>query len=378
MTGIYHNVRQFFNGTSTLDARIKYMLLSVGIAVIHLIFTIAFGVNHIMPLFYYNAVVTFFYLYHSFVSIRKGRFMLVFITSVTEIIFCSTYTSLMLGWNWGFHMYTMALVPAAFYLTYTLQELDGKIVIPTIASTVASLSFILTRVVCGRVEPFYTGTGYADNLQICFYYFNIIISFFMSVLFSTMFAMEIRYMQTQLEQENRSLGEAANVDPLTHLLNRRSMNAQLKAMLDESGNSPQDFCIMLADIDDFKKVNDTYGHDCGDEVLISIANVIAHDVREEDAVCRWGGEEILIMLKADLAIAKKVAERICKDVRGVAVKHGEDYIGVTITIGIADYKKKQTIRSMIEEADRNMYYGKQHGKNQVVTSHDRVDDEMLF
>lgn len=375
MNRIYHDIRQMFKGTGTVDAQTKYMMISIGIALIHLVFTIGFLDGQIMSLFWYNLAVTLFYLYHSFVSIRRERYVFVYISSVVEILFHASFASLMLGWDWGFAMYTMAIIPATFYLTYTLPQFNGKLYVPTWSSTIVSSCFILVRAACGRMDPLYQGV-YSDNMKICFYYFNIIIALVMLVLFSSLFALEISYMQKQLEQENYRLGEVANFDPLTHLLNRRSMNTQLKTVHEEALQHEQMFCVMLVDIDDFKKVNDSYGHDCGDEVLVSIANVILGDVREEDAVCRWGGEEILVLLRADLDIARKVAERICKDVRDTVIQHNNIEVGVTVTIGVADYKKNQTVRFMIEEADRNMYYGKHHGKNQVVTSYERLEDSI--
>ena len=86
----------------------------------------------------------------------------------------------------------------------------------------------------------------------------------------------------------------------------------------------------------------------------------------------WNGE--ISNLEEKKEIARKVAERICQDVRVTVVPHKDIDVKITLTIGIAEYKKKQTVRAMIEEADRNMYYGKQHGKNQVVTSYDRLED----
>lgn len=373
MNRVYHSIRQIFRGTRTVDIQIKYMALCVGIALIHCVFTIEFLHGGIMPLFWYNLAVVVFYLYHSFVSARRERYLFMYISSVAEILFHVILASLMLGWDWGFAMYSLAIIPATFYLTYTLPQLKEKLYIPICSSVLVSTCFIIVRAATGRIDPLYNGS-YSEKMQICFYYFNIIIAIVMLVLFSSLFALEISYMQKQLELENRRLGEIANFDPLTHLMNRRSMNAQLRSAHDIAMSIGSVFCVMLVDIDDFKKVNDTYGHDCGDEVLVSIANTISGDVREEDAVCRWGGEEILILLKADLDIARQVAERICKDVRETIVQHNDIEVSVTLTIGVADYKKKQTIRSMIEEADRNLYYGKHNGKNQVVTSHDRLEE----
>lgn len=372
MTNAFHVVRQVLNGNLAMDNRIKYRGISIAISVIHMFYAITFGKYSVEPLFYYNIGATIFYLYHVVVTISKERYVLFYISSFVEIIFHAAMAVILLGWDWGFMTYTIALIPVAYYLTYTMPQFKDRISIPVISSVSVVVSYVLVRAFCGRVEPFYPTQHLPNNMQISFYYFNTIITFALMVVFCTLFATEIRYMQRQLELENRRLGELANFDPLTHLMNRRSMNVQLQSAHDVALSVGQMFCVMLVDIDDFKKVNDTYGHDCGDEVLVSIANTISGDVREDDAVCRWGGEEILILIKADLDIARQVAERICKDVRETVVEHNDVKVSVTLTIGVADYKKNQTIRSMIEEADRNLYYGKHNGKNQVVTSHERL------
>lgn len=373
MNQIYHKMRQFFSGKRMVNMQTKVKLLHVGIITIHLLYTIVFGVERIMPLFYYNVAVTLLYLYNSIVSIQRERYWFIYVTSVIEVLTHAMFATLLLGWNWGFAMYCMALIPAIFYFSYILKLLKDRLYIPIVSSAFVGSFFIILRAIVGKINPLYPRTDLAD-LQIVIYYFNIMMSFGLLVFFSSLFAMEINYMQQKLEQENVRLGKIANYDPLTQMMNRRSMNIQLKAAHDAVEINGKLFCVMLIDLDDFKKVNDTYGHDCGDEVLISVANVIMRDVREEDFVCRWGGEEILVLLKADLEIARKVAERICQDVRVTVVPHKDIDVKITLTIGIAEYKKKQTVRAMIEEADRNMYYGKQHGKNQVVTSYDRLED----
>lgn len=174
-------------------------------------------------------------------------------------------------------------------------------------------------------------------------------------------------MRKSLERENRNLGEIANYDPLTNLLNRRSMNAQMKQAVEAANEDSQPFCLIMGDIDNFKKVNDIYGHACGDTVLISVAKVISQNVRNGDAVCRWGGEEILILVKENEEIACQVAERICKDISHTVVKHDQIELSVTMTLGVAPYREGETIRSIIDEADKHLYYGKNHGKNQVVS-----------
>ena len=365
MTRLYHSVRQVLNGMRAINNQIKYMTISFGVALIHFIFTIAFGVYHIMPLFLYNIAITVFYFYHSFVTLKKKQYIRIYISSLIEILFHSTLASVLLGWDWGFMIYTIALVPVAFYLMYTLPYFEGSILWPVLSSVIVIVCYFIVRIFCGRVPPMYHG-NYPDNMQISFYYFNTMVTFIMLFTFSILFALEIRFMQRKLEQENHKLGEMARFDPLTHLLNRRSMNTYLRQMAEKNEKDNTPFCVIMADIDDFKVINDTYGHDCGDEVLIAVADVISKSVRAGDYICRWGGEEILILVGAELRIASQVAERICKEVASHITYYNDKEIQVTITMGISGYQKGSSIRSMIEKADQNLYQGKNNGKNQVV------------
>ncbi len=372
MTGFFHKIRQYFNGTGVLNIKTKYTMICLGLGVIHVVFMCVFAATRISPLFWYNVFATVFYLFVSFVLIPMKKNFLGILLVYIEILGCASYSSLMLGWNWGFGMYTLSMVPATYYLAYTLPDIRRKIAVPTAMSGGIGVCYILTRVVCGRIDPLYKGEINPANTQISLYYFNIIIAFLVLLIFSTMFAMEILYMQKQLEVENIFLGEIANIDSLTHLLNRRSMNAQLKQAYESAMAKEEPFCIIMLDIDDFKHVNDTYGHDCGDEVLISLAQVVSQTVRNEDAVCRWGGEEILVMIHGNLEEAQNMAEHICRNVREHEVTYKERTVKVTLTVGISGYRKGLTLRDMIVEADENMYYGKQHGKNQVVAPKEEI------
>ena len=220
-------------------------------------------------------------------------------------------------------------------------------------------------VISDNMPPIIENTGF-QGAERYFYYFNTMIMFGMLFLFSILFALEIRYMQKRMEQENLELEELAMFDPLTHLMNRRSMNNALHQAVSEAAAERKPFCLIMADIDDFKKINDTYGHDCGDEVLIIISNIISNNVRENDRVCRWGGEEILILLQADVDIAKRVAERVREEIADRKKWYRDADIRVTITLGIAEFQDGLNIRSLIDLADRNLYIGKNNGKNQVV------------
>jgi len=162
------------------------------------------------------------------------------------------------------------------------------------------------------------------------------------------------------------LEKYANYDTLTHLLNRKSMDGYLREA-SRQAQKGHPFCIIMADIDDFKNVNDTYGHDFGDEVLKYVAHTILTGVKKTDYVFRWGGEEICILLKANIEQAEAAAERIRKDIARDSVNYkNEAQVFVTVTMGVCEYVNGMTLKDMMEDADAKLYWGKRNGKNQVV------------
>ncbi len=155
------------------------------------------------------------------------------------------------------------------------------------------------------------------------------------------------------------LEKYVNYDTLTHLLNRRSMDNYLQAACKQAKTGLTIFCLLMMDIDDFKKVNDTYGHDCGDEVLKYVAHTISTGVKKNDNVFRWGGEEILVLLNTDFEKAVAAAERIRADIAHDAVNYrGTTKVSVTVTIGVSPYTAGATIQQMMDDADKKLYYGK--------------------
>ena len=163
----------------------------------------------------------------------------------------------------------------------------------------------------------------------------------------------------ELQQEFKT---EAVLDPLTGLKNRRGA-AETKQAWMESSDS---WMIAMLDIDDFKSVNDTYGHQAGDEVLKSVAHLIQSNIRHTDAAFRWGGEEFLICLrnvgdKEAFDILEKIRTRIANHV----VRTSKEDIQVTVTMGVAPLLRKDPSGS-VELSDSRLYEGKRQGKNRVI------------
>ena len=155
-------------------------------------------------------------------------------------------------------------------------------------------------------------------------------------------------------------------DSLTGLFNRRYAESEFSAM--SSSDSDISYTVAMIDIDDFKKVNDTYGHPVGDEVLIFLSNFLLKSLRKTDVIFRWGGEEFLIILEnANSSVAYIVLEKIRKDIAKSIIPTAGGDLKITITIGAANFDVDDPQKS-IKESDDNLYKGKHSTKNVVVIS----------
>lgn len=169
--------------------------------------------------------------------------------------------------------------------------------------------------------------------------------------------------QAAIEIKNKELSFLATRDPLTNCFNRRALYQHLDGKFEGARSSDAEYCCIMGDIDHFKKVNDTYGHGVGDEVIKMAANSITEVVRDIDIVARFGGEEFCVILPgADLEQAYQIAER-CRERIANQTCSG---VKVTGSFGVTSIKLgAQTSTELIQQADEALYYSKQHGRNQV-------------
>lgn len=165
------------------------------------------------------------------------------------------------------------------------------------------------------------------------------------------------------------LEKYANYDSLTRLLNRKSFGRYVSDFCKKADEGESEFTMILIDIDKFKQINDTYGHDCGDEVLKSVAHIISLGISVEDKAFRWGGEEILILLQANEQDAFKIAERLRKQIEKSPVNYRNEFkVPVTVTMGLSRYEKGLTVQKMMDDVDTKLYYGKHCGRNRTIAN----------
>lgn len=158
----------------------------------------------------------------------------------------------------------------------------------------------------------------------------------------------------------------ATTDPLTGLPNRRAMHLRLNTAQAQILRSNSPASLMMADLDHFKRVNDDYGHDVGDEVLIELAQRMQSMLRASDAVARWGGEEFLIMLfGSDQQNGLAVAETLRRLVSDTPFATSAGNLTITISIGVAQLNSERSIEGTIKAADDALYKAKKNGRNQT-------------
>src|SRR5712672_1695349 len=166
--------------------------------------------------------------------------------------------------------------------------------------------------------------------------------------------------------------EMAILDLLTGLHNRRYMETHLATLDEQASSRGKPLALMILDIDFFKSINDTYGHDAGDDVLREFAVRIRKSIRGIDLACRYGGEEfVIVMPETDMHVAGMVAERLPRSIAGepFAVHKGEKRVEVTISIGLSPLELKgEPVGDVLKRADTALYRAKHDGRNRVVAA----------
>jgi diguanylate cyclase (GGDEF)-like protein len=172
-----------------------------------------------------------------------------------------------------------------------------------------------------------------------------------------------------LERDAAKLERAANCDPLTGLLNRRAIREHLENQIERHATNRYPLAILLCDLDHFKQINDTYGHDMGDQVLRSVAHRLQDSLRELDLLARWGGEEFLVLLPdTDLQGGAVVAEKIRKRLADEPFQAGNAELSLSLSIGMSAYAAGQSVETCIKTADGALYQAKHRGRNRVVVA----------
>lgn len=358
----FNKILDILTGRMQITNRLKFHALIGSIASVHVFLLVIFAIFQVMPLFYFNifSVLTYaacFWLMWG----KREHYLAIYLITFIEVVMHSFAATICLGWELGFAQYIIAIIPVGFYICYTLDIKRKKFTIATVSAIISAIAFLACKFLSFFGEPLVDTGNVAFELSL--YVFNSLCTFTLLIIFSLVFVFEMQLSSHQLKRQNAILDKLASTDPLTGLYNRRSMDV----FLSQAVESDVGFAVIMCDIDDFKKVNDTYGHDFGDVVLKGVAKITMEQVRGKGYVCRWGGEEILILLNnASEESSYHVAENIRRNVANSVFDLNEKWIHCSLTIGVALHEEWEAVEETITRADYNLYRGKRNGKNSVI------------
>ena len=372
----------------------NFYLASFAACVMHITYLISFYIFRMWLLAMFNVFSISFYLVLGIITLKtkaSKHAMLWVVLFDAEVIVHAVLCTILQGLDTAFFLLPMMVLPVLLYylFIYCSRRIFFRAALVLSSVTVAVLAFMLVFV--GTVGSMYALTDMheltSDEIMIL-RVINITFTFGTMMLFTVAFYMEVAMAMTQLYKTNKELNYIATHDALTGLSNRHS----LWKFFDDLENSHDHYCIVLGDLDDFKKINDTYGHDCGDLVLKSVADVILNNMTEADMACRWGGEEMLIVMRGTREKCFERLGKIKSEICSLDIVHEEHPVKVTMTFGFAGSEEKThafetaeieiitptptttrtqshiEIESLISMVDKRLYVGKRKGKNVIIAA----------
>ncbi|PAU80475.1 GGDEF domain-containing protein [Halovibrio salipaludis] len=266
-----------------------------------------------------------------------------------EVIIHAGLGTVLIGWDSGFHYYVLMFIPAVF-VSMRLRE--------AVVALVGLWSYYVALYIwMWSTEPL---QPIAPDALLGVYLFNL------SVVFAMFGYLSFFYLNIVTEA-SRKLRRIATTDSLTGLLNRRHMTHLLERELARFRRQGHPVSFLLFDIDYFKEINYEHGHETGDRVLEDVAAIIKDQLRTQDLIARWGGEEFLVVLPdSELQSARAIAERVREALmaREWQGSNGQP-IAVTTSAGVSAFSRDDDRNSAISRADRALYRGKELGRNRV-------------
>ena len=260
------------------------------------------------------------------------------------------------GWNIGVQHFLMVMLILYFFSSYKKNK--EKFIY---AAALCAIRLIFFHIYYQRTPSVILLGEENAILQTI----NTITIFWCMAIISYIFSRDSQEVEGKLVDYNTLLQRQANTDTLTGLSNRRGARDYLEQLI--RGGVSQSFSLCICDIDFFKKVNDTYGHDFGDEVLKGIAKVFKEELTGKNLAARWGGEEFLLLYPGcNGDEACEHLERIKRKIKAMRIEKDGHEVGVTMTFGLAEYDFSGDVESTLKEADEKLYQGKESGRDRIV------------
>lgn len=334
-----------------------YMILTSAAAfclMVHVVMFALFSPYGYAHIYVNDIVHAFLFLFCMFLVSRRKYSAAGLMISLIVVVY-SGYMSILTG-------------SSNFVVGYYLLVIVMQIIIPysgrntrICVAAIAMLSLIFS------VAYSHYNTSYLKldtGLELGYYIANIAVTFLGTTLLIVLGNFLQGFKKLVDEQKIKELLNQAHTDPLTGLYNRRYADAFFENL--SGGAAGAGYSVAMIDIDDFKQINDTLGHKVGDEVLRFLSDLLKDNLRKSDLIVRWGGEEFLVVLyNTNKTIAYGILEKIRKTIEQSSVETSGGDVRFTVTIGVSELRLAEP-QGSIEKSDKNLYIGKNSGKNVVI------------
>lgn len=340
----------------TLDyEKQTYMKIAAFAMLLHILYIIIFTILTVKALAIYNIFSALFYLMLAFV-IYKGHYKLAVVAVHLEVALFVTICSFFNGMSMGMGMYLLAMASMVYFCPFEHKH------VPYIFAAFNALVYITLRVYSNiflEVTRIALSTAEATFLHV----FNACGSFLVIFCASLFTDSAAAHKEKKLREKNKALAAIANYDDLTGLQSRHFFMSRVDKL-----NPSSYVAVAIGDIDDFKNINDIYGHICGDYVLQTVADIMRKSLNPENVdICRWGGEEF-VMLFHDTSFADAFSrlEKFRVRIENHEFIYNDKSFTLTMSFGLVSTLNKKFSLKMLETADRLLYRGKHQGKNITV------------
>ncbi len=284
---------------------------------------------------------------------RFARNILIYFTLIWM-----TVSIFRLGWNCGFENFCFVVLVFVFVTGYA--PLFAKIVGAILIAALRISLFFYTQM---HVSSFAIPRWQMQHFQVI----NTVVVYLLLILMVALFSLDSLKSEAKLVTYNKKMKEMADMDPLTGLSNRRGMEEMIQGQLKNTAENQGFINFAIGDIDFFKKVNDTYGHAAGDDLLKQLGVLFRTYMHGKGWVARWGGEEFLFMFLGENGDQTRIElDELRMMIERTEFHFGSQTLHVTMTFGMEEHSMGESYEKTISAADKKLYYGKENGRNQVV------------
>jgi len=315
-------------------------------------FLLSFAVGQILwaPLILLGALLTKRYLGASF-SIRIN----LLVHALIMVSWCGWYV-VEFGWKYEAQHILVLIILLVFFSLYEQPRIKILYFLGTLLARTLLYDYTVSAVPRYELADLY---GFFAQLT------NSLFTFFTIACCCIIYSSNLQESERQLLLHNEQLQRQAETDPLTKLFNRRCLMGEMNRFTAQ--NPRETYCVAIADIDFFKRVNDTYGHNCGDYVLKTLSSLFMDMSEGRYSVGRWGGEEFCFFLPGmNIDDAGRIITDVCTAVRKMPLEYEGSRFSITLTAGVEENDFHSPLEALIDSADQKLYMGKRSGRDQIV------------